>query len=561
MNISIIIVCTQSIELLSQSLDSILSQTHDIEEIILCDKNMQCNDIGLIKSYKARISCLIYTNQGINETIKKTNGDYCLALFCGDCLAHDRVIEELILNGLDTDIIAGNSIIRNETTGFKRLILLPEIISASDILLNRFPIQNIIFKTSLIQKIQIEEHLDFTIATRLFLINALLNYKVAYRHIQISVTILRTHLEITETDFDELLENNEYWHQLKESVPLLFEDYHNLWILRKQESSETGVLLQKIKHTGYFKILRFVRRILLKYGFYNLKSRIKQIRYYYQIQKQDKAQKKSIRNHIYTLPENSLLKNNDQDDLIVSLSSYGHRVSNSAAYAICSIFTQTFLPNRIILNLNKEEWNDDNIPEILKRLKLSGLEICYCKDVGPHTKFLPTLKNYPANKIITVDDDKYYNSRMIEELLIEYEQSDKATIVCHNGRVVDIRNNKIQPYSQWLNCKFGNNFSLYSPYGVDGVLYPPHIFNEEIFNEEVFRKYCRYADDIWFWIFEYINHISIKRVRQSSTAYNQNVNNVEQYREKGSTALYFRNDINGDNDKQLAALINYYNIQ
>ena len=68
---------------------------HDIEEIILCDKNMQCNDIGLIKSYKARISCLIYTNQGINETIKKTNGDYCLALFCGDCLAHAFSIEQM----------------------------------------------------------------------------------------------------------------------------------------------------------------------------------------------------------------------------------------------------------------------------------------------------------------------------------------------------------------------------------------------------------------------------------------------------------------------------------
>ena len=67
------------------------------------------------------------------------------------------------------------------------------------------------------------------------------------------------------------------------------------------------------------------------------------------------------------------LKNNKREkELIVSLTSYGRRISKSIVYyTLVSILRQSIQPDRIILWIDKTKWNEDNIPNKLKMLSRS----------------------------------------------------------------------------------------------------------------------------------------------------------------------------------------------
>ena len=89
----------------------------------------------------------------------------------------------------------------------------------------------------------------------------------------------------------------------------------------------------------------------------------------------------------------------------VSLTSYGDRVY-SVCYVIYSILMQSVQPNRIILWLSEQEYNDENLPQSLKDLRSRGVEIAYCPDYRSYKKIIPTLRKYSEDvisKTITTD--------------------------------------------------------------------------------------------------------------------------------------------------------------
>lgn len=254
-----------------------------------------------------------------------------------------------------------------------------------------------------------------------------------------------------------------------------------------------------------------------------------------------------------------LNRKNDASDIIVSLTTFGHRVTDTAPHSIYTLFTQSRLPNRIVLFLDHDNWNANNIPPLLQKLQRSGLEIYFCEDTKPYKKLIPALQLFPDNPIITVDDDVYYNPNTISELVEAYEQSDRKSVICHWAFVVEKQKGKFTPYLLWRDNKFGNNHSNYSAVGQDGVLYPPHVFDNEVFNKDVFMEKCK-GDDIWFWIQEYRNDVPVLVLQNSSKAHNTYVNTVEQWKPTQKSALYYTNDILGKNNENLSNLLEHYHI-
>ena len=171
------------------------------------------------------------------------------------------------------------------------------------------------------------------------------------------------------------------------------------------------------------KILRplFVLRDFIweKIGLFDLKKRVKRKLYFRRAAKEDDKRRKAIADKIMQLP-NDLLSPKDGINIVVSMTSYGYRVEKTCPYALYSILQQSYIPNRVILNIDKKQWNDGNIPLLLKKLQCVGVEINYTDDIGPHTKLIPTLTKYPDDIIITADDDVYYDTPMVEELYRGY---------------------------------------------------------------------------------------------------------------------------------------------
>ena len=150
---------------------------------------------------------------------------------------------------------------------------------------------------------------------------------------------------------------------------------------------------------------------------------------------------------------------------------------------------------------------------------------------------------------------------MIEELLNNYRKQPEPSVITRWAMEMKFKEGKMLLYSEWREAD-GTELedTLYSPLGVAGVLYPPHVFTEEIFNKSVYRQLCRTADDIWFSIQEYINHIPVFYIRDTTWRNNVSVDHYSEYVEEASDALHFQNVDQGLNDKQLASLIEYYHI-
>lgn len=193
-----------------------------------------------------------------------------------------------------------------------------------------------------------------------------------------------------------------------------------------------------------------------------------------------------------------------RERIVVSLTSYGRRVSKVAPYAIISLLRQTYKPDVIVLWLDSDQWNDDNLPPRLARLREKGLTIRYCPDnLKSSTKLVPSLRVYPDDLIITVDDDIYYSKCLVEKLYRSYQTIPYAVhTLCSSVYEVEV-NDPINGYK-----KFKPNFQL----GYSGVLYPPHSLAREVFDRETFMRLCPTADDLWFYIMTVLNNRSVVKV-------------------------------------------------
>jgi len=262
---------------------------------------------------------------------------------------------------------------------------------------------------------------------------------------------------------------------------------------------------------------------------------------------------------------------------IVSLTSYGKRVRNSAPYAIYTLLNQSVLPDKIVLWLDNDNWNKKNTPFILKKLERFGLEIRFCEDLKSYKKLIPALEAFPNDYIITADDDLYYPNNWLEQLLTTHKENPQK-IICHraNGIKVD-ENHQPLPYMQWDMCiepglyftqimislKYSipaHRFESIFPTSGGGMLFPPKCFHNDVKNKKMFMKLAPKADDIWFWAMVAINqdyfmyespYVVIHK------GYSKNLQKICLQKTNSDDSLWFLNQ-KGGNDTQLKAVICQY---
>jgi len=563
MKISIIIINQKCITDLQQTINSLLFQSDNNFDIVIVDSSGTNNETEICSltnctyiSENPKFSFYQLANIGISKTI----GDYCIFLSGGEQLADDHAVEELYLNQLDRDIIFCN-LISNETVGEEKPFIYKKI-AASSLILDTVSLKCAVIKRSILLELYFFDEKMEEIASWCFFVESILAHGKTFKHINMFLTICMMNNAINNVKilpaFEEKLKKI-----LPEILPMYaqeFIDYKNCTEIR---DSDAYLVLSKFAKTFFFRTFMSIRTFCMKHGiYYEQKAYIRKKMLYRQIKRQDKKTRKIVDRKIVVLPYNILQRSlNNDEDIIVSLTSYGYRVINSVPYAIYSLFTQTVLPNRIILYLGENEWNENNIPESLKRLKLSGLEIVYCEDLKSYKKLIPAIAKFPNNTIITFDDDVYYTKETIEELISEYKQSDRRTVICHRGAVVERRCGEFLAYNKWKDYVYGNKYSLYSPIGVNGVLYPGGVFDKEILNKEIFMKYAPFADDLWFWLMSYKLGLKIINVENTSQEKNLNVDTMEQLIRENSTALNFINFVDGANDTQFKLLLDYYGLK
>ena len=257
-------------------------------------------------------------------------------------------------------------------------------------------------------------------------------------------------------------------------------------------------------------------------------------------------------NKKYGLNKNEKRKNK----IVVSITSIPSRYEN-LHLCLESIFRQTMKPDAVVLYLGEKNKNIE-LPKDLLNMKERGLTIKYCDDkrLKPHTKYYYAMQEFKDSIVITVDDDIYYNKKLIENLYKSYIKypTDISCIRCHKMK---IKNEKIEPYNLWdweynkNDALFPNNKLLAT--GVGGVLYPPNSMPKETYDIDKIEKLCLNADDIWLKVMQLMGKINVvKACRKNYTLYTIKGSQTE--------ALSNENVVNNQNDVYLQKLLEFYNL-
>ena len=243
--------------------------------------------------------------------------------------------------------------------------------------------------------------------------------------------------------------------------------------------------------------------------------------------------------------------------IVVSLTTHGRRI-HTVPFSIESLFLQTQLPNRIVLYLGKDEFSNNSLPFLLQNQIKRGLEVRFVEDLGPYTKLLPALDEFPDSIIVTIDDDYLYPVDLIERLSKAHTEYPDAVCCCHS-RIIRKKNNKeLMPYDSFEMSFPEEDFLSHNllAEGFGGVLYPPGCFNDKVFDKDCINALSPHADDLWFKAMELIAGTSVLQVARGKDWFDSMTSEINVQ----DIGLSRYNIDNKGNDTQLKALFTHFDL-
>jgi len=251
---------------------------------------------------------------------------------------------------------------------------------------------------------------------------------------------------------------------------------------------------------------------------------------------------------------------NDASDIIVSLTTHGKRI-HTVYRAIESLFAQSVKANRIVLYIgNKEYQSEAQLPVVLQKQMKRGLEVRFVDDIGPYTKLLPAMREFPDNNIITVDDDIWYPANTFERIL-KTHNNHPDSICAIAVRQMGWKNEKKHTFKTYEKQPFivqphDSTTKMCVAEGFAGILYPPHCFSDEVFRKDMIQKLAPHADDLWFTAMSLINGTPIYAVG----GYGDPAKEIYLDECVQDVGLYLYNFGENGNDKQWKRLCDHYNL-
>lgn len=183
--------------------------------------------------------------------------------------------------------------------------------------------------------------------------------------------------------------------------------------------------------------------------------------------------------------------------LIITLTSFPARI-NHIWMVIETLLRQKVKPDMLILWLSKKQFPNGagDLPQSLLCLTGRGLTIRMVdEDYRSHKKYYYCLKEFPNDHIITVDDDVFYDTKLVERMKAVHEKHPQAVITNKAHQMTYTEDGQLKPYTEW-NYNSHADSSLFV-IGAGGNLYPAHCMDEMASDIETAMELTPTGDDIW----------------------------------------------------------------
>lgn len=240
-------------------------------------------------------------------------------------------------------------------------------------------------------------------------------------------------------------------------------------------------------------------------------------------------------------------------DVVVSITSIPERAELFFG-ALGWLAEQTVRPRSAVIWLGEESFPEARRHELATRFPLPAwAEVRYRPDLGPQTKLLYALREFPDLPIVTADDDVVYPPYWLEGLVTSYEAAPEH-IHCYRAHRIRLTPEAtLAPYSawDWESPGLRGPSHLLFPTGTCGTLYPPGSLDERVFELGAMRQLCPTADDTWFKAMALLRGTRAQKVSADSRAFPHI---------PGSEVRMLWTVNAGRNDEQLAAVFAAYGL-
>lgn len=243
------------------------------------------------------------------------------------------------------------------------------------------------------------------------------------------------------------------------------------------------------------------------------------------------------------------LKENNR--IIISVTSFPLRIKKLWV-VIETILRQSQKPDKLILWLSLEQFSSiDILPKKIVAQVKRGLEIRFVnEDIKSFKKFYYSFQEFPQDYILTIDDDIFYESHLIENI-INLSKTYKNSIIAAYCKKINWNSTNLSSYSSWplIKEKTTPNYQCFFGTG-GGTLFPPNSLDHDIFKKDLFLNLSPTADDIWINTMCRLNNTPIACTGQISCYFPVKI--------KSNKTLDSLNNGMNQNDIQLGKVINYY---
>lgn len=214
------------------------------------------------------------------------------------------------------------------------------------------------------------------------------------------------------------------------------------------------------------------------------------------------------------LAKEVLTKDRPSSEVVVSFTSFPARIESVYLVVKCML-RQTVIPKKVILWLSKEQFHSIPIPKSLLDLTGDVFEIRMVDaDFRSHKKYHYAFKEFRNDLVVLIDDDLFYESTMIEELLEEHNKYPNAVICRYGSEIMYNEDGSLPPFNTWWRERkkpiVDKDFFLGTG---GGSMFQPNLLIETTEDIDLAIKLTPFADDIWINAMVRLSGLKIVKIK------------------------------------------------